>query len=338
MKKRHADRLEGLRGSEQGFTLMELLVAMVIISILVATASQMYLRHRRKAWEAQVRASVRHMAGAENYFVFSEGAPSFTNDLDDLYAVGYRWKDDSLRPYVALATDQSFCIQVHSAHDPSIVWHFSSEVGRAEPGPATPQDCGDPEALGSYIAGLPPPSAGRDGRLSVVGEGTGLMVAGMQTSSPDGGSSVEEGESGSGGRSGSANEPGPATGSGSGTNGSTIEGSTPGYGTTETTSGTVPSESAAGCTGGGNGSGATSGPNHPSGRDRDLESGGSGDQGKSGSDPDGDENDGADKPGEGGGADTGDQDGNNGSGNDSDFEDDNRGPDYDGTPVPGTNC
>src|SRR5688500_1522314 len=144
---------------------------MVVLSILMATASQYYLHQRRKAWEAQVRASVRNMAGAENHFVFAEGAPTFTKDLDDLYLVGYRWNERSVRPYVALATNQTYCIQVHSAHDPTIVWHFSSNVGHPQPGPATPADCGDPDVLGLYIAGLPPESAGRDGVLS-TGDGT----------------------------------------------------------------------------------------------------------------------------------------------------------------------
>ncbi len=70
---------------------------------------------------------------------------------------------------------------------------------------------------------------------------------------------------------------------------------------------------------------------HPSGKDRSVEPGGSGDQGTSGSDPDDDgrgpdrSNGGADKPGGPGGQDLADQDGNNGCGNDDDFEDDNEG-------------
>jgi hypothetical protein len=64
---------------------------------------------------------------------------------------------------------------------------------------------------------------------------------------------------------------------------------------------------------------------HPSGRDRSVESGNSGNQGNSQSDPDGMTNGGADKPGGTGGIDQLDQDGNNGCGNDDDFEDDNNG-------------
>ncbi len=70
---------------------------------------------------------------------------------------------------------------------------------------------------------------------------------------------------------------------------------------------------------------------HPSGKDRSVEHGGSGNQGNSASDPDDDgngpdrSNGGADKPGGPGGVDLADQDGNNGCGNDDDFEDDNEG-------------
>ncbi|MFN2556649.1 MAG: hypothetical protein ABR592_07210 [Nitriliruptorales bacterium] len=79
---------------------------------------------------------------------------------------------------------------------------------------------------------------------------------------------------------------------------------------------------------------------HPSGRDRHCEAGGSGVQGRSESDPDGDTNGGADKPGGAGGRDVLDQDGNNGCGNDDDFEDDNKGRclgrlrEQDGSPPP----
>lgn len=70
---------------------------------------------------------------------------------------------------------------------------------------------------------------------------------------------------------------------------------------------------------------------HPSGRDKSVESGGSGNQGKTKSDPDDDgrgpdrSNGGRDVPDGPGGADLADQDGNNGCGNDDDFEDDNEG-------------
>ncbi|MDQ4142772.1 MAG: hypothetical protein M3198_03355 [Actinomycetota bacterium] len=70
---------------------------------------------------------------------------------------------------------------------------------------------------------------------------------------------------------------------------------------------------------------------HPSGKDKSVEHGNSGNQGNSSSDPDDDghgpdrSNGGPDKPNGSGGVDLADQDGNNGCGNDDDFEDDNEG-------------
>lgn len=317
-----------MRATQHGFTLIELLVGLAIVSILAATATQYFLHHRRKGWDAQTRASTRHMAGAQNYFVFADGAPAFTDDLDDLYLVGYRWDDSSVRPHVALATRETYCVQVSSVNDPSIVWHFSSTVGYPQAGPATPADCGDPEVLGTYIAGLPP-AGGRDG---IPGDhSSGTPVASTGGTHGDG----EEASSG---------EPG---GLDDATDATTTTGSVPGYGTSDPTSGTVPegtgdtetpSTTPSGSCDGGTQGGDGSGSNHPSGKDRDTEQGNSGSQGSSGSDPDGDENGGSDKPGRGGGADSGDQDGNNGSGNDSDFEDDNRGPDRDDSSTPGSDC
>ncbi|HYF46900.1 MAG TPA: LPXTG cell wall anchor domain-containing protein [Acidimicrobiales bacterium] len=80
---------------------------------------------------------------------------------------------------------------------------------------------------------------------------------------------------------------------------------------------------------------------HPSGNDRSVEHGNSGNQGNAQSDPDGATNGGVDQPDGAGGVDLADQDGNNGCGNDDDFEDDNNGkcggPDKVGAaPLPGS--
>jgi hypothetical protein len=80
---------------------------------------------------------------------------------------------------------------------------------------------------------------------------------------------------------------------------------------------------------------------HPSGNDRSVENGGSGNQGNATSEPDQNgsgperDNGGLDQPGGPGGADLADQDGNNGCGNDDDFEDDNEGL-CGGKPAPAT--
>src|SRR5688572_4752506 len=81
---------------------------------------------------------------------------------------------------------------------------------------------------------------------------------------------------------------------------------------------------------------------HPSGKDRSVEHGRSGNQGKTPADPDDDgrgpdrTNGGVDQPNRPGGTDEADQDGNNGCGNDDDFEDDNEGRCGPATPEPNT--
>ena len=133
------------------------------------------------------------------------------------------------------------------------------------------------------------------------------------------GNSSEHGNAGDNGDAGSGSTPDQSNAGGGETDQGGGEGTPPGHGGGNSSNGR----------GGGD---QTSEPQqvmgpslHPSGKDRTVEPGGSGTQGRSPSDPDGNFNYGPDKPGESGGIYTGDQDGNNGCGNDQDFEDDNRG-------------
>jgi len=338
---------------ESGFTLLELLVVMVVLSILVAVAGQYFFQQRRKAWVAQVRSSVRHMASAENAWVYREGALHYTNDLDDLYYMGYRWSDDAVIPHVALASRGTFCIQVNSARDSSIVAHFSSEVGYVREGPATPEACGDAEVLGMYVARG---TGGRDGITS-----SGILVAGGDRNASDGtgatGSSGDplpgnplpgdgseadlegrrDDDEGEGEASDDdADDPDGNSNSNTGasnSNSATNSGNSNSNSRSNSQSNTAPSSPSdqADDDGAGNevgGTDAGSGSSGPAG------SGGAGSGGAGGgngggactkSDPDGGANGGSDSPGGSGGANGDDRDCNNGSGNDLDGEDDNNG-------------
>ena len=301
---------ERLRSDERGFTLLELLVAVTIISILLAISAQAYYQQRRKGWMAQVKSSVRNMAGAENSHVYAGGFLSFAQDLDDLWEQGYRYSTDSVIPHVALATSQNFCIQVNSAHDPTIVWHFSSEVGYPQEGPATASSCGDLEGAGTYVA-------------SGSGERDGITSSGIQIADPDpgvpGGAKTGGGDDDPTGTTGGSTT---GTTGGSTTTDTSTSGGTSSVGTTDPTSGTTPPDDG-GSTGTGTGGGNNGGGNNGNGNGN----GNSNNDGpcKNQSDPDGDANGGADKPGGSGGTDQSDQDCNNGSGNDNDGEDDNNG-------------
>lgn len=323
-------------------------MGIAIFAILVAIATSYMYEQRRKAWVASVKSAARALAVAENSWVYGEGSGgsvTYTNDLDDLYYVGYRW-DESVVPHVALATAGTFCAQVQSRNDDSIVWHFSSQVGYIQEGPATAGDCGDALGAGSYAM---PAQAARDGMTS-----TGVQVAwdpasagGARQGSPyaapvgDGSSSATSAGSTTSGTTTSGTTTSGTTGSGASGGGASAGGS----GGDETGSGSAGGGNGAsgnsdrsGDDGDRNGSGTASGGSGGTGTGGKAGSGGGGGtgggggkkagckkDGKNESDPDGDANGGADKPGGQGGEDKTDQDCNNGSGNDSDHEDDNNG-------------
>lgn len=72
---------------EQGFTLIELMIVMVIIGILAAIAVPMYVQSVRHAREAVLREDLRTLRSAiDSYTVDKQKAPQ---TLDDLVEAGY---------------------------------------------------------------------------------------------------------------------------------------------------------------------------------------------------------------------------------------------------------
>jgi general secretion pathway protein G len=72
---------------EQGFTLIELMIVMVIIGILAAIAVPMYVQSVRHAKEAVLREDLRTLRSAiDSYTVDKQKAPQ---SLDDLVEAGY---------------------------------------------------------------------------------------------------------------------------------------------------------------------------------------------------------------------------------------------------------
>lgn len=75
------------RNPEQGFTLLELMIVMVIISVLAAIAVPSYINAVRHAREATLRADLYEMRRAiDSYTVDKQKAPQ---SLDDLVQAGY---------------------------------------------------------------------------------------------------------------------------------------------------------------------------------------------------------------------------------------------------------
>ena len=73
--------------SEQGFTLLELMIVMVVIGLLAAIAIPSYTNNVRNAKEAVLREDLRTMRGAiDSYTVDKQKAPQ---SLDDVVQAGY---------------------------------------------------------------------------------------------------------------------------------------------------------------------------------------------------------------------------------------------------------
>ena len=75
-------RAAGARGGEQGFTLLELMIVMIIIGVLAAIAVPSYLSSVRKAKEAVLKEDLHTMRSAiDSYTVDKSKAPQSLNDL-----------------------------------------------------------------------------------------------------------------------------------------------------------------------------------------------------------------------------------------------------------------
>ncbi|MBZ5740019.1 prepilin-type N-terminal cleavage/methylation domain-containing protein [Nocardioides mangrovi] len=103
------------RALDEGFTLVELLVVIVIVGLLAAIAIPIYLHQREKAYDASLETDVKTLATIEetvfvDHHTYLSGATA-PERLADLRAVG--WKA-SAEAVVEVAVDADrYCIRAH---------------------------------------------------------------------------------------------------------------------------------------------------------------------------------------------------------------------------------
>ena len=95
------------RAGIAGFTLIELLVVIAIIGILAAVAIPQFGSYRRKGFDADAQANVRHMALAQEGYYLENN--TYADDPADLIAFGYT-QSANISPAVTSADDSTFVV------------------------------------------------------------------------------------------------------------------------------------------------------------------------------------------------------------------------------------
>jgi type IV pilus assembly protein PilA len=78
------------RALDEGFTLVELLVVIIIIGVLAAIAIPLFISHRAKAWDMAVESDLRNAAIAQDAYLTEGGAGGFATTIAQLESIGFR--------------------------------------------------------------------------------------------------------------------------------------------------------------------------------------------------------------------------------------------------------
>lgn len=124
--------------AESGFTLIEMLVVIVIISILAAIAIPLFVSQREKAWASQVESTLKNAATSMESWGTSHNG-NFTAVtvpiLED--EEGLKYAAESVTLTIPRKEDGSFCLAA-SHVNLATPFFYDSEAGRPQPGACPP--------------------------------------------------------------------------------------------------------------------------------------------------------------------------------------------------------
>ena len=122
-----------MRHDQRGFSLIELLVVIVIISLLAAIAIPLFFAQRERAWTAQTVTALRNAATAMDAAAVSSGGSYEEITIPQLSASeGLKYSEEVVDMTVESANEQGFCLSAqHTISRETIYW--DSDAGRTSP-------------------------------------------------------------------------------------------------------------------------------------------------------------------------------------------------------------
>jgi prepilin-type N-terminal cleavage/methylation domain-containing protein len=142
----------GMRPRQDGFSLIELLVVILVIAALAAIAIPVFINQRQKGYAAQVQSALKNASTAvESYAAAHGGDYSGLEDVPDLAETlrqnGFDVPSWALTFDVRAGRD-NYCIEIrHASATAATAWRRATFFGdRGAPG-ATPDNCPAPAAL-----------------------------------------------------------------------------------------------------------------------------------------------------------------------------------------------
>ncbi len=136
-----SSRGRALHGQD-GFTLVELLVVLMVIGILSSIAISVFLRQRDKAWDAEVVSDLRGAVTAQHTYLAAASPEAFAADLAGLGSAGFvpsqgeAYHNREFAMTVAASGSEYFCMTARSGS--GTYFGFGSDSGLVRG--ATPLD------------------------------------------------------------------------------------------------------------------------------------------------------------------------------------------------------